>query len=52
VYLNAYDSVSATRSDTAHYFNWYNADRAYTSLHEATPDEHYFPKLPAQPLSA
>ena len=52
VYLKAYDSVSAARADIADYINWYNARRAHSSLNEATPDEHYFAKLPAQPLAA
>jgi putative transposase len=52
VYLKAYDSVSAARADIADYINWYNADRAHSSLDEATPDEHYFANLPAQALAA
>lgn len=52
VYLEAYDSVSAARADIADYINWYNAGRAHSSVDEATPDEHYFAKLPAQPLAA
>lgn len=52
VYLKAYDSVSAARADIADYIDWYNARRAHSSLDEATPDEHYFAKLPAQPLAA
>ncbi|MBX3704868.1 MAG: IS3 family transposase [Steroidobacteraceae bacterium] len=52
VYLKAYDSVSAARADIADYMGWYNARRAHSSLNEATPDEHYFAKLPAQPLAA
>ena len=52
VYLKAYDSVSAARADIADYINWYNARRAHSSLNEATPNEHHFAKLPAQPLAA
>ena len=52
VYLKAYVSVSAARADIADYMGWYNARRAHSSLNEATPDEHYFAKLPAQPLAA
>jgi putative transposase len=52
VYLKAYDSVSAARTDIAEYIDWYNAGRAHSSLDEATPDEHYFAKLPAQALAA
>ena len=47
-----YDSVSAARADIADYMGWYNAGRAHSSLDEATPDEHYFAKLPAQALAA
>jgi putative transposase len=52
VYLRAYDSVSAARTDIAEYIDWYNAGRAHSSLDEATPDEHYCAKLPAQALAA
>jgi putative transposase len=52
VYLKAYDSVSAARADIAAYMDWYNAIRAHSSLAELTPDEHYFPHLPAQALAA
>ena len=52
VYLKAYDSVSAARADIADYMGWYNAVRAHSSLNEATPDEHYFAKLPAPALAA
>ena len=52
VYLKAYDSVSAARADIAEYIDWYNSGRAHSSLNEATPNEHYFAKLPAQPLAA
>jgi len=52
VYLKAYDSVSAARADIADYMGWYNAGRAHSSLGEATPDEHYFAKLPAPALAA
>jgi putative transposase len=46
VYLKAYDSVSAARTDIAEYFAWYNAQRAHSSLERLTPDEAYFAGLP------
>ena len=52
VYLKAYDSVSAARSDIAEYMSWYNAARAHSSLGDATPDEHYFKHLPAPAMAA
>jgi putative transposase len=52
VYLKAYDSVSATRSDIADYMSWYNTGRAHSSLDDATPDEHYFTHLPAPAMAA
>jgi putative transposase len=45
VYLKAYDSVSAARTDIAQYLNWYNGQRGHSSLDKATPDEHYFAHL-------
>jgi putative transposase len=32
VYLKAYDSVSAARTDIAQYLAWYNAQRPHSSL--------------------
>lgn len=52
VYLKAYDSVSAARTDIADYMSWYNAARAHSSLNDATPDEHYFTYLPAPAMAA
>ena len=52
VYLKAYDSVSAARTDIAEYLAWYNAQRAHSSLDRATPDEAYFAGLPAVKLAA
>ena len=46
VYLKAYDSVSAARSDIAQYLAWYNAQRPHSSLDRITPDEAYFAGLP------
>ena len=41
VYLRAYDSVSAARSDIGRYMDWFNTDRAHSSLHGATPQQAY-----------
>ena len=46
VYLKAYDSVSAARADVAEYFDWYNTDRAHSSLHDLTPEQAYLAMLP------
>ena len=52
VYLKAYDSVSAARTDIADYLDWYNAHRAHSSLERLTPDEKYFADLPHMKLAA
>ena len=52
VYLKAYDSVSAARTDVADYLTWFNAGRPHSSLGDATPDEYYFAKLPPMPAAA
>jgi putative transposase len=52
VYLKAYDSVSAARSDIAEYLAWYNAHRSHSSLERATPDEKYFAGLPQMKRAA
>ena len=52
VYLKAYDSVSAARTDIADYMGWYNGARAHSSLAGFTPEEHYFAHLPAMALAA
>lgn len=46
VYLRAYDSVSAARTDIAQYIAGFNAQRPHSSLAGATPDEFYFASLP------
>ena len=40
-YLKAYDGVSAARSDIGRYMDWFNTDRAHSSLHGATPQQAY-----------
>jgi putative transposase len=52
VYLKAYDSVSAARSDIAQYLDWYNADRSHSSLERLTPQEKYVASLPMLALAA
>ncbi len=47
VYLKAYDSVAAARSDIADYVDWYNARRPHSSLNRLTPNEQYLATLPA-----
>ena len=39
VYLSAYNSVSAARTDIADYLDWYNTDRPHSSLDQLTPQE-------------
>jgi putative transposase len=51
VYLKAYDSVSAARSDIADYLIWYNVHRAHSRLERLTPDEKYFVDLPHMKLA-
>ena len=41
VYLKAYAGVSAARADIGRYLDWFNADRAHSSLHGATPQQAY-----------
>jgi len=45
-YLKAYDGVSAARADIGRYLDWFNADRAHSSLHGATPQQAYLDLLP------
>jgi putative transposase len=46
VYLKAYDSVGAARSDIEDYMRWYNQSRPHSSLDKATPNDHYAANLP------
>ena len=39
VYLKAYDGVSAARADIADYMDWYNTDRAHSSLEDHAPTD-------------
>jgi len=46
VYLKAYDSVSAARTDIADYWNWYNTGRPHSRLDRMTPEQAYLDQLP------
>ena len=46
VYLKAYDSISAARTDIAEYLNWYNTQRPHSSLDRITPEQAYLNMLP------
>jgi putative transposase len=52
VYLRAYDSVSAARSDIAQYIDSFNKERPHSSLRDATPDEFYYANLPPMKAAA
>lgn len=41
VYKYAYASVADARARVAHYLNWYNKDRAHSSIGDQTPDDAY-----------
>ena len=41
VYLKAYDSVSAARSDIGRYLDWFNTNRPHSRLNGATPQQAY-----------
>lgn len=46
VYLMAYDSVGAARSNIAQYFDWYNTERPHSRLDRVTPRQVYEDLLP------
>jgi len=52
VYLKAYDSVSAARTDIADYMDWYNTLRPHSQLERLTPHEKYCATLPQLRLAA
>ena len=47
VYKHAYDNVAAARTKIGAYLDWYNKDRAHSSIDDQTPDEAYWASLPA-----
>ena len=52
IYLKAYDGVTAARADIADYLNWYNTERAHSSLDRITPEQTYLNLLPKLELAA
>ena len=46
VYLMAYDSVGAARTNIAQYFDWYNSERPHSSLNRVAPAKVYLSLLP------
>ena len=52
VYLKAYDSVSAAKTNLGAYLDFYNRRRPHQSLDGKTPDEIYFDALPEERVAA
>lgn len=46
VYLRAYGSVAAARTDIAEYIDWYNVERGHSSLDNKTPEQAWLSGLP------
>ena len=46
VYKHVYASVGQAKAQIATYLDWYNMQRAHSSLNEQTPDQAYRVKLP------
>jgi putative transposase len=46
VYLRAYGSVAAARTDIAEYIDWYNVERGHSSLEDKTPEQAWLFGLP------
>ena len=46
VYKHAYASVSDARAKISAYLDWYNKERAHSSIDDQTPDEAYWASLP------
>ena len=46
VYKHAYNSVSDARAKIGAYLDWYNKERAHSSISDQTPDEAYWALLP------
>ena len=47
VYLKAYDGVRAAQVDIGRYLDWFNSDRAHSSLNDRTPLQAYLNLLPS-----
>ena len=52
VYLKTYDTISEARADLAEYLNWYNLERAHSSVGDLTPDQAYWQMLPPMERAA
>ena len=52
VYLKAYDSVNAARTDIAQYIGSNSAQRAHSSLGDKIPQKYYAANLPVLKLAA
>jgi len=46
VYKHAYANVAGARTKIGAYLDWYNKDRAHSSIDDQTPDEAYWALLP------
>ncbi len=46
VYLQAYEAVSAARSDLDTYIDWYNRERVHSRIEDRTPEQAYWALLP------
>ncbi len=46
VYLRAYDTVREAKEDIAQYIDWYNTDRAHSSLQGRTPEQVWQATMP------
>ncbi len=52
VYLKAYASVSALRTDVADYLHWFNTERPHSSLDRLMPNETYLALLSKRKVAA
>ena len=52
VYKRVYASVSQAKSRIGDYIDWYNGQRAHSSLDEQTPDQAYWAGLPELAMAA
>ncbi len=52
VYLQAYEAVSAARSDLDAYIDWYNRERVHSRIEDRTPEQAYWALLPELAVAA
>ena len=52
VYKRVYASVSDAKSQINEYIDWYNTQRAHSSLDDQTPDQAYWANLPELAVAA